>query len=100
MIWLIQLSESYKHHTTVKTKQDFKDDIAQIPSLLPAPKTPASIAYRLDTKEMGKWEWMMITYVPDDAGVSVSDIIQADAQLILGGRYGRRCSRHLLNLVS
>jgi twinfilin-like protein len=41
-----------------------------LPSTLPSPKTPASFAYRLDSKEMGKYEWMMITFVPDDAGVS------------------------------
>lgn len=62
--------ESFKHHTTVNVKGSYKDDVALLPEALPAPKTPASFAYRLDSKELGKYEWMMITFVPDDAGVS------------------------------
>lgn len=63
--------ESFKHLSTVNTKSTFKDDISLLPDTLPTPKTPASFAYRLDSKEGGKWEWMMVTFVPDDAGVSV-----------------------------
>lgn len=64
------IPESFKHHTTVNVKGSYKDDVALLPEALPAPKTPASFAYRLDSKELGKYEWMMITFVPDDAGVS------------------------------
>jgi len=61
--------EEFKLHSTVSPKGSFKDDIALLPPTLPTPKTPASFAYRLDSKELGKYEWMMITFVPDDAGV-------------------------------
>lgn len=67
--------ESFTHHTTVKPKSSFKDDIALLPDALPSPKTPASIAYRLDTKKKGKHEWMMVTFVPDDAGVSAGRLV-------------------------
>lgn len=53
----------------MNTKGDFKEDVALLGPTLPSPKTPASFAYRLDSKEGGKYEWMMITFVPDDAGV-------------------------------
>jgi hypothetical protein len=61
--------ETFKHHSTVDVKGSFKDDVALLGPTLPTPKTPASFAYRLDSKEGGKYEWMMITFVPDDAGV-------------------------------
>lgn len=63
--------ESFNHLTTVKPKGSYDADIELLPGTLPSPMTPASFAYRLDSKEMGKYEWMMITFVPDDAGVSV-----------------------------
>ena len=66
------LTESFKHHETVKTKGSYKDDIAMLSPTLPSPQTPASFAYRLDNRDGGSYEWMMITFVPDDAGVSAS----------------------------
>ena len=57
-------------HDTIKPKSTYKDDITLLPPSLPSHKTPASFAYRLDSKEGGKYEWMMVTFVPDDAGVS------------------------------
>ncbi|ORX39984.1 hypothetical protein BD324DRAFT_247631 [Kockovaella imperatae] len=71
--------ESYKVHETVKTKGSFKDDVTQLAGTLPTPKTPASFAYRLDSKDLGKWEWMMITFVPDDAGVRAK-MLQASSK--------------------
>ncbi|WVQ78383.1 hypothetical protein IAT38_000469 [Cryptococcus sp. DSM 104549] len=71
--------ESFKHLTSVQPKGSFKDDIALLPPALPTPKTPASFAYRLDSKEGGKWEWMMVTYVPDDAGVRAK-MLQASSR--------------------
>ena len=64
------LVESFTHHTTVQPISTYKDDISLLPPTLPSEKTPASFAYRLDSKEMGKYEWMMVTFVPDNAGVS------------------------------
>lgn len=65
------LTESFSHLTSVNVKGSFKDDIELLPPTLPSTKTPASFAYRLDSKQGGKYEWMMITFVPDDAGVSL-----------------------------
>lgn len=62
--------ESFSHLTSVNVKGSFKEDIELLPPTLPSTKTPASFAYRLDSKQGGKYEWMMITFVPDDAGVS------------------------------
>lgn len=64
------MAESFAHHTTVQPKSTYKDDIALLPPSLPFMNTPASFAYRLDSKEAGKYEWMMVTFVPDEAGVS------------------------------
>jgi hypothetical protein len=69
---LMAMQESFSHIMTVKPKGNYKEDIALLPATLPSPKTPASFAYRLDSKEMGKYEWMMVTFVPDDAGVCSS----------------------------
>ncbi|WWC61015.1 uncharacterized protein I303_103593 [Kwoniella dejecticola CBS 10117] len=71
--------ESYTHLTTVKPKSTYKDDIALLPDTLPSTKTPASFAYRLDTKDGGSYEWMMITFVPDDAGVRAK-MLQASSR--------------------
>ncbi|WWC69360.1 uncharacterized protein I206_103299 [Kwoniella pini CBS 10737] len=71
--------ESYTHLTTVKPKSTYKDDIALLPETLPSSKTPASFAYRLDTKDGGLHEWMMITFVPDDAGVRAK-MLQASSR--------------------
>jgi twinfilin-like protein len=73
-LFTANVSETFKHHSTVDVKGSFKDDVALLGSTLPTPKTPASFAYRLDSKEGGKYEWMMITFVPDDAGVCLRDI--------------------------
>ncbi|KAK8869701.1 hypothetical protein IAR55_000269 [Kwoniella newhampshirensis] len=78
LVFIIE-GESFKHLTTVDTKQDFKADISLLPPALPSPKTPASFAYRLDSKEGGKWEWMMVTFVPDDAGVRAK-MLQASSR--------------------
>lgn len=64
--------ESFSHLTTIKPKSTFKEDMSLLGPALPSPKTPASFAYRLDSKEGGKYEWMMITFVPDTAGVSIA----------------------------
>lgn len=61
--------ESFTLHKTISPKSTFKEDISLLSETLPSPTTPASFAYRLDTKESGKYEWMMITFVPDSAGV-------------------------------
>ncbi|WWC89937.1 uncharacterized protein L201_004866 [Kwoniella dendrophila CBS 6074] len=71
--------ESFQHLTTVQPKSTYKDDISLLPDTLPSTKTPASFAYRLDTKDAGKYEWMMITYVPDDAGVRAK-MLQASSR--------------------
>ena len=72
-------AESFKLHDTINRQSTFKDDIELLPKSLPSPKTPASFAYRLDSKDGGKYEWMMITFVPDDAGVSApSSNVSAD----------------------
>ncbi|WWD16035.1 hypothetical protein CI109_100460 [Kwoniella shandongensis] len=78
LVFIIE-GESFKHLTTVSTKGDYKSDILLLPSTLPSPKTPASFAYRLDSKEGGKWEWMMVTFVPDDAGVRAK-MLQASSR--------------------
>lgn len=65
-------AEEYKHHDTVAPKGSWTDDVSLLSPTLPTPQTPASFAYRLDTKKGGLYEWMMITFVPDDAGVSHS----------------------------
>jgi hypothetical protein len=68
-------------HDTIKSQSTFKDDIELLPKSLPTPKTPASFAYRLDSKEGGRYEWMMITYVPDDAGVRLPIHVACDSEL-------------------
>jgi hypothetical protein len=72
----------------VNTKGDFKEDVALLGPTLPTPKTPASFAYRLDSKEGGKYEWMMITFVPDDAGVCLmcGNICGTCANMMAGSR--------------
>lgn len=89
-------TESFKHITTVSPKGSFKDDMAELPGTLPTPKTPASFAYRLDSKEMGKYEWMMITFVPDDAGVSFSRDKPMGFSADADGRSGPRCCKRAL----
>ncbi|WRT67231.1 uncharacterized protein IL334_004197 [Kwoniella shivajii] len=71
--------ESFNHLSTVQPKSTYKDDISLLKDTLPSPKTPASFAYRLDTKVAGKYEWMMITFVPDDAGVRAK-MLQASSR--------------------
>ncbi|WVR05143.1 hypothetical protein IAU60_002155 [Kwoniella sp. DSM 27419] len=78
LVFVIE-GESFTHHTSVDPKGSYKDDIALLPSTLPSPKTPASFAYRLDSKDAGKHEWMMITFVPDDAGVRAK-MLQASSR--------------------
>nr|XP_019002060.1 uncharacterized protein I203_05196 [Kwoniella mangroviensis CBS 8507]OCF65521.1 hypothetical protein I203_05196 [Kwoniella mangroviensis CBS 8507] len=79
LVFTIEGAESFKHLTTVQPKSTYKDDIALLPDTLPSTKTPASFAYRLDTKDAGKYEWMMITFVPDDAGVRAK-MLQASSR--------------------
>lgn len=69
---VVNNAESFKLVTTVAPSGSYTDDIALLPPTLPTKKTPASFAYRLDSKVGGAYEWMMITFVPDDAGVSES----------------------------
>ncbi|WVQ98815.1 hypothetical protein IAU59_005946 [Kwoniella sp. CBS 9459] len=71
--------ESFKHHTTIDPKGSYKDDISLLADTLPSPKTPASFAYRLDSKDGFKYEWMMVTFVPDDAGVRAK-MLQASSR--------------------
>ncbi|RSH94016.1 Twinfilin-1 [Saitozyma podzolica] len=85
--------ESFTHLTTVKPKSSYKDDMSLLPSTLPSPKTPASFAYRLDSKEMGKYEWMMITFVPDDAGVRAK-MLQASSRAGLLKSLGANNFKH------
>ncbi|KAI9638053.1 uncharacterized protein MKK02DRAFT_42435 [Dioszegia hungarica] len=89
LVFVIE-GESFKHLTTVAPKSTFQDDIALLPETLPSPTTPASFAYRLDSKEGGKYEWMMITFVPDTAGVRAK-MLQASSRggllKALGGNF-------------
>jgi hypothetical protein len=87
--------EAFKLHTTIEPKSTFKDDITLLSSTLPTPKTPASFAYRLDSKEGGRYEWMMVTYVPDDAPVSDNLCVWSGIHLI-ESRSERRCFKRLL----
>ncbi|KAK4687479.1 twinfilin, partial [Tremellales sp. Uapishka_1] len=93
LVFIIE-GESFKHLTTVDTKSSFKDDIALLPSMLPTPKTPASFAYRMDSKEFGKWEWMMITFVPDDAPVRAK-MLQASSRSGLLKALGANNFKHV-----
>jgi hypothetical protein len=95
-LFTANVSETFKHHSTLDVKGSFKDDVALLGPTLPTPKTPASFAYRLDSKEGGKYEWMMITFVPDDAGVCLRDIRK---WVVLISRYGQRCFKHRPELV-
>lgn len=63
------IPESFTVVTTIPPQGSYSDDIALLPAALPTKQTPASFAYRLDTKAGGNYEWMMVTFVPDDAGV-------------------------------
>ncbi|OXB38958.1 hypothetical protein LQV05_004060 [Cryptococcus neoformans] len=85
--------ESFKHHATVQPKGSYKDDIALVPEMLPSPKTPASFAYRLDSKDSGKWDWMMVTFVPDDAGVRAK-MLQASSRSGLMKALGANNFKH------
>ncbi|WVF72078.1 hypothetical protein IAT40_006890 [Kwoniella sp. CBS 6097] len=78
LVFVIE-GESFKHHTTIDPKGNYKDDIALLAAALPSPKTPASFAYRLDSKDGFKYEWMMVTFVPDDAGVRAK-MLQASSR--------------------
>ncbi|TXT07113.1 hypothetical protein VHUM_03283 [Vanrija humicola] len=71
--------ESFSHLTTVKPKGTYAEDIELLAPTLPTKQTPASFAYRLDTKSGGAYEWMMVTFVPDDAGVRAK-MLQASSR--------------------
>ncbi|ADV19486.1 Protein tyrosine kinase, putative [Cryptococcus gattii WM276] len=85
--------ESFKHHATIQPKASYKDDIALIPQVLPSPKTPASFAYRLDSRDNGKWDWMMVTFVPDNAGVRAK-MLQASSRSGLMKALGANNFKH------
>ncbi|OCF41449.1 hypothetical protein I317_04750 [Kwoniella heveanensis CBS 569] len=78
LVFIIE-GESFKHHTTIDPKGNYTDDIALLAEALPNPKTPASFAYRLDSKDGFRYEWMMVTFVPDDAGVRAK-MLQASSR--------------------
>ncbi|ORY27213.1 hypothetical protein BCR39DRAFT_483792 [Naematelia encephala] len=92
LVFVIQ-GESFKHITTVKPKGDYKEDTTLLAETLPNPKTPASFAYRLDSKELGKFEWMMVTYVPDDAAVRAK-MLQASSRAGLLKALGANNFKH------
>ncbi|KAL1405528.1 Twinfilin-1 [Vanrija albida] len=71
--------ESFSHLTTVKPKGSYAEDIELLAPTLPSKQTPASFAYRLDSKSGGAYEWMMVTFVPDDAGVRAK-MLQASSR--------------------
>lgn len=71
--------DSFKLHTTISSEGSYTDDVALLPPSLPTKQTPASFAYRLDSKSGGAYEWMMITFVPDDAGVRAK-MLQASSR--------------------
>ncbi|TYJ56629.1 hypothetical protein B9479_002721 [Cryptococcus floricola] len=85
--------ESFKQHATVQPKGSHKDDIALVPATLPNLKTPASFAYRLDSKDAGRYEWLMVTYVPDDAGVRAK-MLQASSRSGLMKALGANNFKH------
>ncbi|RXK38585.1 hypothetical protein M231_04091 [Tremella mesenterica] len=92
LVFTIQ-GESFQLHATLKVKETFNDDIALLPPSLPSPKTPASFAYRLDSKDSGKYEWMMITYVPDDAPIRAK-MLQASSRSALIKSLGATNFKH------
>ncbi|KAL7424123.1 Twinfilin-1 [Cryptotrichosporon argae] len=78
LVFVIE-GEAFTHLTTLKPSGSYKDDISLLAPALPSPKMPASFAYRLDTKEGGRYEWMMVTFVPDDAGIRAK-MLQASSR--------------------
>ncbi|EIW69377.1 hypothetical protein TREMEDRAFT_38993 [Tremella mesenterica DSM 1558] len=92
LVFTIQ-GESFQLHATLKVKETFNDDIALLPPSLPSSKTPASFAYRLDSKDSGKYEWMMITYVPDDAPIRAK-MLQASSRSALIKSLGATNFKH------
>ncbi|BEI91317.1 uncharacterized protein CcaverHIS019_0401370 [Cutaneotrichosporon cavernicola] len=85
--------EAFKHVTSIPPKGSFSDDIALLPDTLPDKKTPASFAYRLDSKSLGAYEWMMVTFVPDNAGVRAK-MLQASSRAGLMKSLGANNFKH------
>ncbi|WVO13962.1 hypothetical protein L204_101587 [Cryptococcus depauperatus] len=92
LVFIIE-NESFKHLASVEPKGSFTDDISLLPPTLPSQRTPASFAYRLDSKAAGKWEWMMVTFVPDNANVRAK-MLQASSRSGLMKALGANNFKH------
>ncbi|KLT41749.1 hypothetical protein CC85DRAFT_286152 [Cutaneotrichosporon oleaginosum] len=92
VVFMIE-GEAFKHVSSLPPKGSYTDDIALLVDALPNKKTPASFAYRLDSKSLGSYEWMMVTFVPDDAGVRAK-MLQASSRAGLMKALGANNFKH------